>query len=161
MRDTPLAARLARCRSSAKLCAVGVLIVTVAVAFGPVVNAAAATFAGKTSQRRAVRVEVSRAGKLRSLIIDLSARCSDGKRRTFTLGFQSPFKHPQSRSGVVSDAYDIVGQDAATGVRFRQRAKFSAQVTHRWISGNAQGTETLLATGVVCKSPQVTFRLHL
>jgi hypothetical protein len=151
-------ARLACCRSSAKVCAAGVLIGFVGVTFGAVVSAGAATFVGKTSQRRAVRIEVSEAGNLRSLIIDLSARCSDGKRRSFTPGFGAPFKHRQNRSGVVSDAYDIVGQDAATGIRIHQRARFWAQIKHRRISGNAQGTETLLASGVVCKSPRVGFR---
>jgi hypothetical protein len=55
----------------------------------------------------------------------------------------------------------IVGRDAATGVRFRQRASFSARLTHGTLRGSATVTQTLIATGVVCKSPRVTFSTRL
>jgi hypothetical protein len=108
----------------------------------------------------AVRVGISKADKLEWLIIELSARCSDKRHLTFWPGFQAPFAHPQNRSGAVSDAYNIIGKDA-TGVQFRQRAKFSATIKKGRISGSAQGTQTLLATRVVCKSPRVSFSFHV
>ena len=123
-------------------------------------EAHAGTFQGKTSQHGAVRVGISKRGKLQWLIIELTGRCSNHKNLTFTPGFQAPFDNPQDPSGRVSDSYSIIGRDAATGVRFRQRAKFSARLTGNRMSGTAQATQTLLADGVVCKSPRVRFRLH-
>jgi hypothetical protein len=120
-------------------------------------EARAATFSGKTSRQGMVRVGVSRAGRLEWLIIELSAQCSDKRRGTFWPGFQAPFEHPQNRAGAVADAYNVVGKNAATGVRFRQQARFSARLKNDRISGTAQGTQTLLATGVICKSPRVSF----
>jgi hypothetical protein len=60
-----------------------------------------------------------------------------------------------------SDSYDIVGGDAATGVRFRQQASFSARLTRNHLHGSAMVTQTLIRTGVICKSPPVTFSVDL
>ncbi len=129
----------------------------IALACVAVSEARAATFSGKTSRHGVVRVGIAKGEKLEWLIIELEARCSDKRRRTFWPGFNAPFEHPQSRSGAVGDAYNLVGRDVVTGVRFRQHAKFSARIKNGRISGTAQGTQSLLATGVVCKSPRVSF----
>ena len=95
------------------------------------------------------------------LIIALRTRCTDHKRREIWPGFVPPFAHPQGASGWLSDSYDIVGGDVGTGVRFRQRASFTAQLTGNTLTGSAKVTQTFLATGVICRSPRVTFRIGL
>ena len=122
--------------------------------------AQAATETGVTSQHRAVSVTIAHK-KLTGLIIALWATCTNHTHLVFTPGFGAPFAHPQSASGNVADSYNILGRDVATGVRFRQQARFKATIASAQLTGTAQATQTLLATGVVCRSPKVTFRLHV
>jgi hypothetical protein len=121
----------------------------------------AATFLGKTSQGKRVRAGLSGHGKLASLIVELSVRCTDKRTRVFGIAFVPRFAHPQDAVGNVGDSYDIVGKDLASGVRFRQRATFSGRVTRNRVTGIAQGAETLLPTGVTCRSHRVRFRVHV
>ena len=116
--------------------------------------------AGRTSQRGVVRVYiVSR--HVVELIIELRTRCTDKKHREIWPGFESPFQHPNGPDRTISDSYDIVGRDAATGVRFRQQASFRARRSHGALIGSAMVTQTLIKTGVICRSPRVSFRVHL
>jgi hypothetical protein len=115
---------------------------------------------GKTSQHGVVRVFLV-GGHVARLIIELRTRCSDHRRRDIWPAFQAPFRRPQDAEGRLGDAYDILGRDAATGVRFRQRATFTARLTHHTLTGSAIVRQTLIPTGVTCKSPRVTFSAHL
>jgi hypothetical protein len=156
-------------RLTGRFMAVVVLVVAVAAAAFAVADAGSTsasephsgTYQGKTSQHGFVRVGMSKHGKLQWLIIELTGRCSDKRNLTFGPGFQAPFHDPQNASGRVSDSYDIVGRNFGTAVRFRQRAKFSARLKGTHMTGTAQATQTLLAHGVVCKSPRVRFRVHV
>jgi hypothetical protein len=114
----------------------------------------------ETSQHLAVRVGISKRGRLTWVIVTLRARCSNHNRLTFTPGFQAPFAHPQSAAGRVSDSYNILGEYFGTSVRFQQRATFSSRVQRTRVTGTAQATQTMLATGVVCQSPRVSFRIR-
>ena len=116
---------------------------------------------GKTSQRGLVRVYVMKPHAVTGLTIELRTRCTDHKRRDITPGFVAPFRHRQDASGRLGDSYDIVGRDVGTGLRFRQRASFTAQLTGDTLRGSARVTQTFLATGVVCKSQRVTFSVGL
>jgi hypothetical protein len=116
--------------------------------------------AGKTSQHGVVRVYVVRR-QVRSLIIELRTRCTDKKHREIWPGFVPPFRHLVGADRAISDAYDIVGRDAVTGVRFRQQASFQARRSHGALTGAAMVTQTLIKTGVVCRSPRVFFRVHI
>lgn len=138
-----------------------VVVILGALAIGSAGALAASISKGKTSQHRAVWVYVAKPDRVTGLIIALRTRCTDHKRREIAPGFQAPFQHPQSARGWLSDSYDIVGRDAATGVRFRQRASFTAQLTGNTLTGSARVTQTFLATGVICRSPRVTFRIGL
>jgi len=123
--------------------------------------AVALTTSGDTSQHGTVRVAVTRHDEVTGLVIQLRTRCTDHKSRAIWPGFQAPFAHPQDAAGTVADSYDIVGRDAVSGVRFRQRASFKAVVKGTTLTGSASVTQTLLASGAVCKSGRVTFRVQL
>jgi hypothetical protein len=137
------------------------VVTAVAVGFLIAAGAAAASHTGRTTQHAVVKVDLSGHAQLHGLIVTLSAPCSDGRRRSFTPGFQAPFADRQTKAGEVSDHYNILGRDAATGVRFRERASFAAHLTATRVTGTAQGTLTLLATHVVCTSPTVGFSIRL
>lgn len=122
--------------------------------------AQAATETGVTSQHRPVSVTITHK-KLTGLIITLRATCTNHTHLEFTPGFEAPFAHPQSASGRVADSYNILGRDVATDARFRQQARFTATIRGTQLTATAQATQTLLATGVVCRSPTVSFRLHV
>jgi hypothetical protein len=122
-------------------------------------TARAATERGVTSQHQPVNATVVHR-KLSGLIITLRASCTNHTHLVFTPGFEAPFAHPQTASGSVADSYNILGRDIVTGARFRQRARFTAEITGVTLTGTAQATQTMLATGVVCKSPLVSFKLH-
>jgi hypothetical protein len=124
-------------------------------------GAAAASHSGRTTQHAIVKVYFAKHRQLYGLIVTLSAPCSDKKRRTFTPGFIAPFAHRQTKAGDVSDHYNILGRYATTGVRFRQRAGFSADVTRTRVTGTARGTLILLPSHIVCTSPTVHFTVHL
>lgn len=64
---------------------------------------------------------------------------------------------PLARLRAVARSVVIVGRDIGTDIRFRQRASFTARLTGQTLTGSATVTQTFLATGVVCKSPRVTF----
>ncbi len=134
-----------------------------ALAAGCIVAATAegAVHGGRTTQHAVARLSISKRGQLQGLIVTLSASCSDKRRRRFTPGFAAPFARPQTKSGYVSDHYNILGHDAATGARFRERASFSAHITPTRVTGTAQGTLTLLPGHTVCTSPTVHFAVHL
>jgi hypothetical protein len=117
----------------------------------------AATFTGKTSQHGVVRVDVGKRDRLTGLVIQLKTSCTDHKRRAIWPAFQAPFRDAQDAPGNVSDSYNIVGRNAVTGARFRQRASFSARISRRTVKGSATATQTLIGKGVVCKSPRVSF----
>jgi len=136
------------------------LAVSAALCFTSAV-ALATTVSGTTSQHGVVRVDLAKHHRLRGLIVQLWTRCSDHGRRDVWPGFEASFKHPQDASGRVSDSYDIIGRDAATGARFHQRASFRARITRTRVTGSAEVTQTLIANGVVCKSPRVSFRVHI
>lgn len=142
-----------------------VLIVVVgvlgALVFGSAAALAVTISRGKTSQHGAVRVWVVKPRIVAQLIIELRTRCTDHRRREIWPGFVPPFAHPQGASGRLSDSYDIVGGDVGTVVRFRQRASFTAQLTGNTLTGSAKVTQTFPATGVVCRSPRVTFSVRL
>jgi hypothetical protein len=95
------------------------------------------------------------------MIIQLRTRCSDHRHREIWPGFVAPFQHPRDANGRLSDSYDIVGRDVTTGVRFRQRASFSARLAHNNLAGSARVTQTLIPSGVVCQSSRVTFSVSL
>lgn len=116
---------------------------------------------GRTSQHGVVRVFFARPGVVISLIIELRTRCTDHRRRAIWPGFAAPFQHPRSADGRFADSYDILGRDVAGGGRFRQRASLRARLTQNTVTGSARVTQTLLATGVVCKSPWVTFSIPI
>jgi hypothetical protein len=139
----------------------GIAIAALAAGCIAAATAAAAVHSGSTSQHAVTRVSISKHGQLQGLIVTLSAPCSDKRRRRFTPGFQAPFAHRQTKSGDVSDHYNILGRDAATGARFREQARFSAHITTAQASGTAQGTLTLLPSHVVCRSPTVHFTVDL
>ena len=116
--------------------------------------------AGTTSQRGVVRVHsVNR--RVVELIIELRTRCSDKKHRDIWPGFEAPFQRSKGAGRAFSDSYDIVGRDAATGVRFRQQASFRARRNHGALIGSAMVTQTLIKTGVICRSPRVSFRVRI
>ena len=137
-----------------------VVVILGALAIGSAGALAASISKGKTSQHRAVWVYVAKPDRVTGLIIALRTRCTDHKRREIAPGFQAPFQHPRAPR-MAQRLYDIVGRDAATGVRFRQRASFTAQLTGNTLTGSARVTQTFLATGVICRSPRVTFRIGL
>lgn len=114
---------------------------------------------GRTSQHGVVRVFFAAPGVVSSLIIELRTRCTDHRRRAIWPGFVRPFR--QNAHGRLRDAYDILGGDVGTGPRFRERASFTARLTQTAMTGSAQVTQTLLASGVVCKSPRVRFSIQL
>jgi hypothetical protein len=116
---------------------------------------------GKTSQDGAVRVSLTGHHVVTGLIIQLRTQCTDHKRRDIWPGFEAPFRHPQDADGGLSDSYNILGRDAATGVQFRQRASFTARVADNTLTGSAIVRQTLIPTEVVCRSPRVTFSVHL
>lgn len=116
--------------------------------------------AGKTSQDGVVRVYLV-SGQVVEVIIELRTRCTDKKHREIWPGFETPFQHSNGADRTISDSYDIVGRDAATGVRFRQRASFRARHSHGALIGSAMVTQTLIKTGVICRSPRVFFRVHI
>jgi len=117
---------------------------------------------GKTSQHAALRVSVVKPQlAVGQLIIELRTRCTDHKHRAIWPGFLPPWSHPQGSKSRISDSYDIVGRDIGTGIRFRQRASFTARLAGDTLNGSARVTQTFLATGVICKSPRVTFSVHL
>ncbi len=126
-----------------------------------VATADAAVHSGRTTQHDLAKASVSKRGRLQGLIVTLSATCSDKRRRRFTPGFQSPFAHPQTASGEVSDHYNILGRDAATGARFREQAHFAAHVTRVQVTGTAQATLTILPSHTVCTSPTVHFSIRI
>ena len=103
--------------------------------FGSAAVLAVTISRGKTSQRGLVRVYVMNPRTVTGLTIELQTRCTD--------------------------PYDIVGRDVGTGVRFRQRASFTAQLTGDTLRGSARVTQTFLATSVVRKSQRVTFSVGL
>lgn len=123
--------------------------------------AAAFMVSGETSQHGTVRVWAARHDQLTGVVVELRTRCTDRKSRAIWPGFETPFAHPQDPAGTVADSYDIVGRDALTGVRFRQRASFSAIVTGTMLIGSASVTQEFLASGVVCKSGRVSLRVRL
>jgi hypothetical protein len=135
----------------------GVLLVLASGALGAL---APGWSAGKTSQHGVVRVHVVR-GQVMELIVQLRTRCTDQKHREVPPGFVTPFQHPQGAGRPISDSYDLVGRDAATGVRFRQQAGFSARRSHGVLIGSALVTQTLIKTGVICRSPRVNFRVRI
>jgi hypothetical protein len=139
-----------------------VLLLTFAVLLVGSERALAVTFStGRTSQHGVARVFFAKPGVVISLIIELRTRCTDHKRRAIWPGFAAPFQHPRSADGRLGDSYDILGRDVAGGVRFRQRASLRARLTENAVTGSARVTQTLLATGVVCKSPWVTFSIPI
>jgi hypothetical protein len=139
-------------------CLATVLAIGLAVVIHAGVSSAA-TPAGFTSQHQRVNATIVH-GKLVGLIITLSATCSNGTRLDFTPGFEAPFAHPQTASGKSRDSYNILGKNYATGAGFRQRAQFTAALSRGELTGNAQATQTQLASGVVCRSPKVSFKLR-
>jgi hypothetical protein len=139
----------------------GIAVAALAAGCIVVATAAAAVHGGRTTQDAVARVSISKHGQLQGLIVTLSAPCSDKRRRRFTPGFQAPFAHRQTKSGDVSDHYNILGRDAATGARFREQARFAARITPAQATGTAQATLTLLPSHVVCKSPTVHFIVDL
>ncbi len=74
-------------------------------------------------------------------------------------GFEAPFARRQTEAGDVSDHYNILGRDAATGARFREQARFTAHITPARVTGTAQGTLTLLPSHTVCMSPTLRFTI--
>ena len=122
--------------------------------------AIAATVPGRTSQHGVVRATIGKHDHLAGLVIELT-HCTDQRHRKIWPGFVAPFAHPQDASGNVGDSYDITGRDAATGLRFRQRASFKARLIGNTFKGWAAVTQTLIGNGVVCRSPRVTFTVHL
>jgi hypothetical protein len=116
--------------------------------------------AGRTSQHGVVRVYVVR-GRLAVLIIELGTSCTDKRHREIWPGFETPFQHPGGADRTISDSYDIVGRDAATGVRFRQQASFRARRKNGALLGSAMVTQTLTKTGVICHSPRFSFRVDI
>ena len=137
------------------------LVILGAFMFGSAAALAVTIARGKTSQHGAVRVWVVKPQIVAQLIIELRTRCTDNKRRAIWPGFDAPYAHPQGASGRISDSYDIVGRDIGTGIRFRQRASFTARLTGNTLTGSARVTQTFLATGVICRSPRVTFSVGL
>jgi hypothetical protein len=123
--------------------------------------ALAATITGTTSQQGSVRLTLLAHQRVVGLIIQLRTHCTDHISRDIWPGFQAPFRHPQDAGGNLGDAYDIVGRDVTTGVRFRQRASFAARVSRRTVTGTATVTQTFIAAGVVCTSPRVRFSVNL
>jgi hypothetical protein len=121
---------------------------------------AASISTGKTSQHGVVRIWVVKPRIVAQLIIELRTRCTDHRRRAIWPGFLGPFQGPGA-GGRLSDSYDIVGRDIGTRVSFRQRASFTAQLTGNTLIGSAGVTQTFLATGVICRSPRVTFSVGL
>ena len=116
--------------------------------------------AGTTSQHGVVRVYlVSR--QVVEIIIELRTRCTDKKHRDIWPGFETPFQHQEGADRAISDSYDIVGRDAATGARFRQQASFRARHSHGALIGSAMVKQTLIKTGVICQSPRVFFRVRI
>jgi hypothetical protein len=138
-------------------------IAVAALVAGCIVTATAegSVHGGRTTQHAVARVSVSKRGQLQGVIVTLSAPCSDKRRRSFTPGFEAPFARPQTKSGDVSDHYNILGRDAATGARFRERASFAAHVTRTRVTGTARASLTLLPSQVVCTSPTVAFSIRL
>ena len=94
-------------------------------------------------------------------MIELKTSCTDHTRRAIWPAFQAPFRHAQGTQGNVSDSYDLIGRDAVTGQRFRQRASFSARISHGTVKGSAMVKQTLIGRGLVCKSPRVTFTVGI
>ena len=150
--------RIPMVRSSGQIAVVVILGVLM---MGSARALAASVSGGRTSQHGVVTVYVAKSNLITQLIIQLQTRCTDHKRRDIWPGFRAPFRHPQDADGRLSDSYDIVGRDAATGVRFRQRASFTARVKDNTLTGSAMVAQTLIATGVICKSQRVTFKLHI
>jgi hypothetical protein len=135
---------------------IGVLLVLSAAAPGAL---APGWSAGKTSQHGVVRVYVVRRQVL-SLVIELRTRCTDKRHREIWPGFVPPFDTQTRGDRTIADSYDIVGRDAATGVRFRQHASFRARRSHGALVGSAKVTQTFIKTSVICRSPRVFFRVH-
>jgi hypothetical protein len=122
---------------------------------------AASVSVGETSQHGVVRVLLGKHRVVMGVIIELKTRCTDHKRRDIWPGFLAPFEHPQDANGRLNDSYDIVGRDASTGVRYSQHASFGARRTQESLSGSAIVTQTVIRTGVTCRSPRVTFSVQL
>lgn len=150
-----LAAPLAVAITRARLRAVAIVIGGALCGMSPA--AWAATFTGKTSQHGVVRVDVGKRDRLTGLVIELKTSCTDHTQRAIWPGFHAPFRAAQDAHGNVSDSYNIVGHNAVTGARFRQRASFSARISRRTVKGSATVTQTLIGKGVACKSPRVSF----
>ena len=136
-------------------------IVIAGALYGIAPSALAATFSGKTSQRGVVRVAIGKRDRLQGLVIELKTSCTDHTRRAIWPAFQAPFRHAQGTQGNVSDSYDLIGRDAVTGQRFRQRASFSARISHGTVKGSATVKQTFIGRGLVCKSPRVTFTVGI
>lgn len=136
---------------------VGVLVMLSSQALGAL---APGWLAGRTSQHGVVRVYVPNR-QVEELVIELRTRCSDKRHRDIWPGFVRPFQHSNGVERTISDSYDIVGRDAATGVRFRQQASFRARRSHAALIGSAMVTQTLIKTGVICRSPRVFFRVRI
>jgi hypothetical protein len=136
---------------------IGVLLILSAAAPGAL---APGWSAGETSQHGVVRVYVVKRRVL-SLIIELRTRCTDKKHREIWPGFVPPFDTQRDGDRTIADSYDIVGRDAATGVRFRQQASFHARRSRGALVGSAKVTQRFIKTGVICESPRVSFRVHI
>jgi hypothetical protein len=96
-----------------------------------------------------VRVDVGKRNRLTGLVIQLKTSCTDHKRRAIWPAFRAPIRDAQDAHGNVSDSYNIVGRNAVTGARFRERAGFSARISRRTVKGSATVTQTLVGKGVV------------
>jgi hypothetical protein len=138
-----------------------IVLATLAVSMLSAGAAASSLSVGETSQHGVVRVFLGNRQRITGLIIELRTRCTDHTHRNIWPGFVAPFQHHQDATGQLGDSYDIVGRDAATGVRFMQRASFSARRTGKNLSGSASVAQTFIRTAVTCTSPRVTFSAHL
>jgi hypothetical protein len=71
-----------------------------------------------------------------------------------------PFDYPQNAAGAVRDTIHLFGGNFFSGNGFEEAAGFSAAVRSKHVFGIARLRQTLMPSGVSCRSGRIRFRVN-
>jgi hypothetical protein len=119
------------------------------------------TLRGKTSQGKPVQVRLDKHHRLTSLAIAVASRCTDQRKRTFSLTFSTR----EINHNTMGDATGMLNEFAGSffpggGPSYSERASFSARVTLDGVAGTARATRTF-ESGPACRTGTIHFGLNL